>query len=157
MVMDDEIDLTPPDDEDDHDVEGPPVFDLALRKTTAQTTPVTVGNDVDFEITIFNQGSMTAQLIEVIDYLPDGFDLSPNDTNGWTDNLDGTLSNSIAGPIAAGDSAKLTVTLRVNFSVLPGISTNYAEIVSAWDEDNVDRTGDDLDSTPDTDDTNEAY
>ena len=147
--IDDEIDLTPPADEDDHDFEGVPVFDLALRKTTAQTEPVTVGDDVTWTITVFNQGNLTAENIGLIDYLPEGFALSPNDANGWTVQGDTAAVATVAGPIAPGDSAQIQIVLRVLATAEAGIWYNAAEIRSAQEAGGIDRTGDDLDSTPD--------
>ena len=152
--IDDEIDLTPPDDEDDHDVEGVPIFDLALRKTTAQATPITVGDDVTFTLTVFNQGSLTAEQVELIDYLPQGFELSPN-AIGWTAQGDSAAVALIAGPIAPGDSASIDIVLRVLPTAEAGIFYNAAEIRTAQELGGIDRTHDDLDSTPDDDSSND--
>ncbi|RMD73876.1 MAG: DUF11 domain-containing protein, partial [Bacteroidetes bacterium] len=153
--IDDEIDLTPPADEDDHDVEGVPVFDLALRKTTAQVEPVTVGDDVTYTITIFNQGNLTAENVGLIDHLPQGFALSPNDANGWTAQGDTAAIATVAGPIAPGDSAQIQIVLRVLATAEAGIWYNTTEIRSAQELGGIDRTNDDLDSTPDDDPTND--
>lgn len=147
-LVDDEVLQKPPVDEDDHDVEGVPVFDLALRKQPAFTGKVTVGDDIDFTITVFNQGNLTATNIDLIDYIPAGAGLSPNDANGWTDN-GASAANSIAGPIAPGDSAKLTITLRVLGNATAGININRTEITAAANDQGADMTNLDLDSTPD--------
>ena len=76
-------------DEDDHDWEEVPVelFDLALIKQVSPTQPmpIQVGDDVTYVFTVFNQGTVDAYNIDVVDYLPTGVALSPNDLNGWTD------------------------------------------------------------------------
>ncbi len=152
--IDDEIDLAPPADEDDQDFEGVPVFDLALRKTTAQLTPVTVGDDLTFTITVFNQGNLTAENVELIDYLPKGFALSPAAT-GWTAQGDTAALALLPGPIAPGDSASIDIALRVLPTAEAGLWFNAAEILSAQELGGIDRTHDDLDSTPDADATND--
>ncbi len=153
--VDDEIQETPPTDEDDHDLEATPVFDLALRKTTEITTPVTVGDTATFTITIFNQGNLGAQWIGIQDSLPSGFGLNGSDANGWTDNGDGTVSNLLEGPIEPGDSLAVDIDLVVLASAEAGIFENIAEITSAEDSTGTDRTDFDLDSQPDTDPTND--
>ena len=45
-------------------------YDLALRKTTDQTT-VTAGETIVFDIAVFNQGDAPVKNIVVADYLPD--------------------------------------------------------------------------------------
>ena len=147
-LVDDEVLQKPPVDEDDHDVEGVPVFDLALRKTPDFTGKVTVGDDIDFTITLFNQGNITATNVELVDYIPAGTALSPADANGWTANGN-QATNLIAGPIAPGDSLKVTITLRVMPNATAGIKVNRSEITGAMDDQGVDMTGRDLDSTPD--------
>jgi len=67
--------------EDDEDPETIPVgqtFDLALTKTIdpAQAFPVTIGDLITFNITVYNQGTLDAYNIEVVDYLPAGLILA---------------------------------------------------------------------------------
>ncbi len=153
-LVDDEIKDDGTADEDDHDVAAVTVeeFDLALRKTLAdgQASTVEPGDDVDFTITVFNQGAVDARDVEVTDTLPDGTTL--NDPN-WTDNGDGTATRTLAGPVAPGGQAQLTVTLRIDRPVTPGTFTNDAEISGATDLQGIART--DEDSTPDVDATND--
>jgi gliding motility-associated-like protein/uncharacterized repeat protein (TIGR01451 family) len=146
--VNDEILQTPPVDEDDHDYEGVPVFDLALRKTPNFTGKVTVGDDLDFTVTVFNQGNIIAENIELVDYIPTGLALSPNDVNGWA--VSGSqATNALAGPILPGDSAKVIITLRVLPAATAGFKVNTAEITAAENDKGVDLSDRDLDSTPD--------
>ncbi|PID34585.1 MAG: hypothetical protein CR971_02485, partial [candidate division SR1 bacterium] len=60
-------------DEDDHDiavikVETPKVYDLALRKIVISKGPFRAGDEVRFNITVYNQGEVDAKNIEVVDY-----------------------------------------------------------------------------------------
>jgi len=143
------LDGMAPTDEDDQDpalitVE---VFDLALIKTTTQTS-VMAGDDVTFTITVFNQGTIDAQNIDVIDYIPTGFTLSANDTNGWVP-AGANATNTIAGPIAAGASSTIDIILTVDPAAAVGSDLeNLAEITAA--EDTAGMSQDDVDSTPDS-------
>lgn len=56
------------------------------------------GDPVIFTITVYNQGTVTAQNIELTDYIPNGLTLNDGD---WTNNGDGTASYMLAGPITA--------------------------------------------------------
>jgi uncharacterized repeat protein (TIGR01451 family) len=60
-------------DEDDHDPELVPVFDLALTKVLNTAAPYTYGQTHNFTITVFNQGNVTATDIVVNDYIPAGY------------------------------------------------------------------------------------
>ncbi len=151
---DDDIDNNPGprgDDEDDHDPAGVTVesYDLALTKVYTSDTHdngtdgiIANGSNVTFTITVTNQGTVDATAITVTDYIPTGFTL--NDP-AWTDNADGTASIA-AGPIAAGASSPITITLTAN-GVADGDYVNWAEISSD--------DGTDVDSTPNADQTDD--
>ena len=138
-------------DEDDHDPAGVSVatFDLALQKFYTSDTfgaptdgVIQAGSDVTFTITVTNQGTLDAGTFDVTDFLPAGFVL--NDP-AWTDNGDGTATIT-AGPLAPLSSVDIPITITaVNPSL--GDLVNVAEI-SADD-------GPDIDSTPDSDQTND--
>ena len=135
-------------DEDDDDFEPivVEVFDLALRKTTNQIDPVKPGEDVVFQIEIFNQGTIPAQNVEIVDYVPAQFALSPNDNNGWT--VSGSnITAFISGPIAPGTATILEVVLEVQDGITTGTFENNAEITAAQDD--LGNTPTDIDSTPD--------
>jgi gliding motility-associated-like protein/uncharacterized repeat protein (TIGR01451 family) len=140
-------------DEDDSDpsviiLNAPPAFDLALTKTTMSTS-VVAGGDVTFTINVINQGDVAAYNVAVIDYLPAGLTLSAADANGWVVS-GGNITNSIAGPIAAGTSSSLTLVAKVSPSFV-GSLTNVAEITSADnDTDPTNTPPTDEDSTPDS-------
>ena len=131
------------------------IFDLALQKRLApgQSGPIYPGDDITYTVTIFNQGTVTATNIGVVDYLPTGFSLSPNDSNGWT----GTGSNvttTVARPVSPGLSTTINIVVQVGNSVAAGNHVNFAEISGAEDE-----NGDpapDIDSTPDSNDGNDG-
>ena len=120
-------------DEDDHDpaiisVDG---FDLALRKTlsTAQNS-FNIGDEVRFNIEVFNQGDIVATNTEVTDYIPTGLTL---DDSSWTIGSNNTATRTISS-IAPGASEVITITFRLN-GLAAGTITNQAEISSdSWDD-----------------------
>jgi len=130
-----------------------PVFDLALRKTLAsgQSSQVAPGDDVTFTIEVFNQGDVTARDVEVTDSLPANTSLNDPD---WTDNGDGTAKIVVAGRLAPGESTSVDVTITIDADAPVGAFDNLAEISAATDDAGGTRT--DVDSTPDTDSTNDT-
>lgn len=100
------------------------------------------GQNVTFNITVTNQGDVTANTIQVIDYVPAG--LIINDLT-WTA-LGANVVQTLPA-LAAGASTTIPITFTVDGTVL-GTITNFAEI-SADD-------GLDCDSTPDSDSTNDG-
>ncbi|MEM7130360.1 MAG: SdrD B-like domain-containing protein [Chloroflexota bacterium] len=140
-------------DEDDHDMAEVTVqrFDLALRKQLAPGQPTTTvkGADVTYVIDVFNQGNVDAFDISVVDYLTDTLALSENDTNGWVLVETNQVVNTIPGPIAPTESARLTITLRISDTAALGQLDNYAEIVTA-SETPAGPPARDVDSAPDT-------
>ena len=132
------------DDEDDADPEDitVEVFDLALRKTLAdgQADAFYQGDQVIFNIEIFNQGTVAAQNIVLADPTPTGLELV------------GSIP-SIAGPLAPGDSEVVSITYNVTAD-FEGTIENRAEIASA--EDDLGDEPEDIDSTPGTDPTDDT-
>ncbi len=132
-----------------------PVYDLALEKTVAtgqSTTGLRIGDDVTFTIAVFNQGTVAATDITVIDYMPEGMELNDPD---WTENGDDTASITLTGvTIAAAASTTVDVTMTITAA---GNLENHAEITGSTPiGDNGEpltepdgTTIDDIDSTPD--------
>ena len=145
-------------EEDDHDPAGSgilfgDIYDLAQRKTVVTPGPYTYNQDVDFKITVFNQGNITAQNVQLVDYIPSGFEFVS--AYGWTFDGVNKATNTIAGPIVPGDSAYVLIKLRTRPN--PSSSTGYlnvAEITGGQDTTGVPRT--DIDSTPDNDANNDG-
>ncbi|HSX58559.1 MAG TPA: GEVED domain-containing protein [Tahibacter sp.] len=125
-------------------------FDLALRKTltAGQPGPFLPGQDVTFDVTVFNQGTVQATTIVINDYIPAGFELSPVELN-WNPVNPSLATRMIGGPLAPGASTTVTITLRI----LPTATSplvNRAEIGSADDDGDSSTTPPtDIDSTPD--------
>ncbi|MEL6122889.1 MAG: hypothetical protein AAFR14_04145, partial [Bacteroidota bacterium] len=143
--------------EDDHDPAGPVFFDLALRKTIAPTapSPVRYGDRIPYVITVFNQGTVTADSIEVRETIPAGLRFNTSDNTGWTASGANAFVTTITVPLAPGDSTSVMITLEV----LAGATgqddyTNIAEISRALDEEG--NPTEDIDSTPDDDPDNDG-
>jgi len=122
-------------DEDDHDPELFEVqqsFDLALIKQVLSPGPFAQGDDVTYNITIENQGTLDAFNIEVTDYIPTGLTLNDFD---WIDNGNGTATtfNPIVS-LPAGQSTSITITMTVDPNFMGTSLMNFAEISSADDD-----------------------
>ncbi len=142
------------DNEDSVDVSANcTIFDLALDKKlgTGQSSTVAIGDLVNFEITVYNQGSVTASGIQITDYV----DTTKFDAFSAADNPSGTTTGSVSlpyswsgsgvatitGSLATNQNLKLPVKLRIKAGAT-GTATNTAEISAA-------SGGTDIDSTPD--------
>ncbi len=145
------------DDEDDHDTSSVSIgiFDLALLKQlTPNHPPVLPGSNMNFVITVVNQGTEDAYRIQVVDTLPDGSTLvDPL----WVNNGNGTASLQTPIPfLAAGDSVEIFITLRVDDDYTGRSLVNYAEISEADnDQDPTNTPPVDIDSSFDSDPTND--
>ena len=136
-------------DEDDHDPAlvtiVPGVFDLALTKEIRNLADGYLPGDiVTYQVTVYNQGTVDATNVEVIDYIPAGLELADS---SWT--LSGTNAVYSLANIPADSSTAIALTLRVSDTAVAGDTINYAEISSAegWD---------DCDSTPDSTNGNQT-
>ncbi|MEM7130357.1 MAG: SdrD B-like domain-containing protein [Chloroflexota bacterium] len=132
-------------------------FDLALTKGLAPSQGATTipGDPVTFLITVYNQGSLDAFDIDVIDYIPadmiytsSNVGTVANSTNGnavaITDNGGGTFEIET---LASGDNVAFEVTLTIDGAFQGSSLRNWAEIQDATDTDGGTTTTD-IDSTP---------
>jgi uncharacterized repeat protein (TIGR01451 family) len=74
----------PDDDEDDHDGERIEIFDLALKNVVMDRGPFAIGDTAMFNLTIYNQGNVTATDIVVADYLEVGYEWDATLNPGWS-------------------------------------------------------------------------
>ncbi|MBK6700115.1 MAG: DUF11 domain-containing protein [Saprospiraceae bacterium] len=150
-------DITKVGDQDDHDPAGLSVFDLALRKTVITAGPYSYGQDIDFKIKVYNQGSVAAQNVNLIDYVPSGFQFIAGGVNtGWTYSAGNRqATRTLAGKLKPSDSAEVTIRLRLLANgATADAYTNLAEIKSA--QDTTGAPGQDIDSNPDDDPNNDT-
>jgi uncharacterized repeat protein (TIGR01451 family) len=130
-------------------VTPPPVFDLALRKTSVASS-VVAGGQITFDFEIINQGNQNATNIQISDYIPTGLTLAdPN----WTQV--GSIATLVTpfSLLTAGSTTNLSITFNVSPSATGSI-TNSAEISSARGPAGQILT--DFDSTPDANSTNDG-
>ena len=124
-----------PEDEDDGDgVKVTPIqiIDLELDKSVSNSTP-DVGSEIDYTITVVNQGPSIANNVIVTDVLPSG--VAYISDNGAYNAATGEW---MIGTLSAGE----TVTLVITAEILPaGDYVNLAEVTNAEEQD--------VDSTPD--------
>ena len=137
-----------------------PGFDLALTKTVDPGTPGPhyPGSVVDFLIRVQNQGGIPASKVIVTDYIPGdmtyagGSEGSVTSTLGnninLTNNGDGTFE---LDSLAVGDEVQLRIVLRIADNFTGTTIINHAEISLAENLGGIP----DVDSQPDTDNTND--
>ena len=136
--------------EDDFDsaaisVSDPQQFDLALTKSLNNNItpgPFQPGDLVTFAITVTNQGSVTAQNISIVDYIPNG--LIPADPNWTILGSTATYNNAIAS-LAPGASQSVNISFVIDPLFSSTSITNFAEIKGASNGSGLN----DIDSTPD--------
>ena len=156
---DDRVDDFGREDEDDHDpaLLRLDFFDLALLKTSSVQT-ASPGDLVDYTITVINQGTITANNVVVYDYIPAGMTLADSDwaylNNDPSTNIAFTTL-TVPGGITASMTVGVDITLMLSATATESEYVNIAEISSAQDSAGVDRSDDDVDSTPDGSPTND--
>lgn len=101
-------------------------FDLALKKEVLSSGPFQGGDDVVFEITVYNQGIFDASNVVIHDYIPTGLRLKDNN---WTE-INQQLAVDTIAFLGREDSITLQITMIIHSSFM-GQLINNAEIVAA--------------------------
>jgi uncharacterized repeat protein (TIGR01451 family) len=138
-VLDENARLRPGiDDEDDHDVASlsVDVFDLALRKSLIfAPSPIAAGHSkLTFALEVFNQGSITATDVMLVDYVPSGLLYDPTDNPNWVQAPSLTPTTVLTTAIGPGQSFVTTLVLRTTPSAANRQVTNAAEIAASDDQ-----------------------
>ena len=139
-------------DEDDYDEAGIDIYDLSLSKTrTNASTALAYGSILTYDITVTNEGSLTASGIEVTDYIPCGlvYDSANNTTNWTVDTNTGNASYTIPQTILPGESATVSINLIIEPCAAPSTDAYNNEGEISVDD------GEDDDSDPDDDPDND--
>lgn len=124
-------------DEVDHSYDiglvRPNNFDLAIMKTLVTPHPISIGDVVEFEIEVFNQGDIAASVIELTDYSTPNFEFDASSNSGWTQNGN-DYTYTFTGTLAPGETLKISLFLKLLPSTNSGDYINHAEISSTVDQ-----------------------
>lgn len=121
-------------DEDDHDVAAPRVFDLAIKKERSTAVPsYSYTQNVTYTVTLYNQGNVTANTITITDTLPCGLEFLPGLNPGWALSGPNKVSFTYTTPLLPATSHTLQLIFGVNPCYVDPTNawTNYIEISSA--------------------------
>lgn len=130
---------------------APAGFDLALKKEIVGNQFAKVGEEMQFLITVFNQGGVSASSVTISDYMPNGYSFKQEDNNGWAV-VDGILQSTITQKILPGQSVSKLLKLTIENDQAANY-LNIAEISEALDL--AGEPAKDVDSTPDHDPNND--
>lgn len=123
-------------DEDDHDIKMIEVVDLALRKRILEPGPFNFGDTITFVNTVYNQGNIVLDSIQIRDYLPDGYSFPADINPTWTANAFGNPEGLIPDMIFPED----TINYELKLILIPADDEtdyyNYSEIVFVQDTTN---------------------
>lgn len=127
------------DDEDPEQIMVEQTYDLALVKKETSAGPYSAGDDVSYQISVCNQGTLNSGAVTVADNIPVGMTLSTSDANNWSGPIAGPVTNSIA-QVAPMTCDTINIILTIDPSFMGTSIINNAEIRSD--------SGNDVDSTP---------
>jgi len=147
------------------EVTGSCTVDLSLLKELDAGQGVVKGGDnVNFTITVTNEGQVVISQVTITDYIPTGFALNDPD---WTPGTAGSSGQSAsivltdgAGVLGAdglipGESVSVAITLIANPGITSGVYINLAEISTIIDDNGNDVSTADVDSDADSNDVND--
>ncbi|HQX44930.1 MAG TPA: SdrD B-like domain-containing protein, partial [Saprospiraceae bacterium] len=141
-------------DEDDHDPALTPIVDFALRKEILNPDKGNYGDTIEFKITVFNQGNINANTIDIKDYLNKGYSFSANLNPGWQ--LNGVNPvYSFKNFFPPGQKMETTLKLIVESDTSIASFYNWAEITGSTDLNGSQIGHKDADSNPASDNSNE--
>ncbi len=147
-------------------ISGGCFLDLSLTKELAvgQSLVFQPGDDVHFTLRVSNDGNIPIGAVQLVDYIPIGFSL--NDPN-WTAGTDGSTGQSASILLSVGNGllpstgllpsafVDVNITLGTDVHLSGGSYTNIGEISAVYGLNGDDYSDRDIDSHPDTDDTND--
>ncbi|HHH53741.1 MAG TPA: DUF11 domain-containing protein, partial [Bacteroidetes bacterium] len=132
-------------------------LDLAVKQTVVTPGPYHAGDDIQFSIKMYNQGGITVRDVELVDYIPDGYEFSTTSFPEWVyDAVHSKAATTVSDVLTTGDSIEKFVYLKI----LPVDNkfdsyVNVVEVLSAKDF-AFNPIADDIDSNMDEDNTNDA-
>ncbi len=126
-------------------------FDLALTKRVVGGPIFSIGDTVEYLISVINQGSVPAFDILVRDIILDGISYVTDMNDNWNVNAESMPIEVIA----LEDSLILSIQMIIENPASLSSILNLAEIIFTTDEDGEDEPAFDQDSTPDNEDPKE--
>jgi len=130
------------DDEDSADIDLVQFYDLSLMKTEVSTGPYEQNDQIVYEITVINEGTLNANNIQFVDMPGNGLEfVSDNSSTNANVSAVGPLEYQI-NVLDFGDSESITLTFRVNSLYQDTLIANSAQIIQD--------DGNDRDSNPDS-------
>ena len=146
-------------------VDGDCLVDLRLSKVLdGGQEEIEGGDNINFTITVSNEGEVDISSLTITDYIPLGFILNDSDwipgtegSTGQSASIELSIANGAldADGLNAGESVSVQITLQVADDIVPGAYSNAAEISLVFNINGTDVSEDDIDSVPDEDDTND--
>jgi len=130
------------------------IYDVAMIKDLDPTFIPVYGQPLPFEITVANQGEQALNNIKINDYLPAGMTFDQGLNPDWMQMGD-TLMYIVSDILDVSETIIVPLNLTLIMSDQPDAYLNLSEIVSFQDTLGVDRSDQDIDSTPDNDPTND--
>ena len=132
--------------------------DLALKKELVSETACYLGDEVEFLITIFNQGELPVRNINLVEHLPEGLSFISChlvSTSNWNiQNHEKYLEILIEDYLLPGEIMLVNLTAEISSGNVGDVLVNIAELGSF--EDQFGRRVEDIDSTPDYDPLNDG-
>ncbi|MEP7196823.1 MAG: SdrD B-like domain-containing protein [Saprospiraceae bacterium] len=141
-------------DEDDQDPAMLSLVDFALRKELSPSSRASIGDTLEYIITVFNQGNIESGSISIVDYLTPAFQFIPSINTGWTVSGSNVKFTKIAN-LKFSDSTSFKLKLKVLQNNNPLNYCNYAEILSVKDLSGQEIADFDVDSKPNSDSPDE--
>lgn len=155
---DDRIDGDMTTDEDDHDPAKVNVFDLALKNIIADDRTYDMDDIVTFEMTVYNQGNVTATSLTVTNYFPENLEFVESMNNSWIDNDNGTASYVYNQELEPNHSIKLMIHFKLVDDNAFNDILNVAEISAFTTAENITVDYDSVaDADPDNDNGGNVY
>ncbi|MBK7223746.1 MAG: DUF11 domain-containing protein [Saprospiraceae bacterium] len=117
--------LSQNEDEDDHDVAAPRIFDLAIKKERETSVPsYSYTQNVKYTITVYNQGNVAANQVTITDTIPCGLEFLPGLNPNW----------SVSGPNKVSRTINTTITPATNtsFDLYFGVNPCYNDPANGW-------------------------
>ncbi len=143
-------------DEDEHiDLGLVPIVDVALVKTTEDEGPFRYGDQITFDIEVFNQGMMDLHNVKVNDFIPCGYKYLSSNNDIWGYDPFNSIATTTVPFVPVDSSVIVSIDLQIFACNQDDPWLNIAEVESFTDMDGRDITINDIDSNGDDDPDND--